>query len=101
MLKKWLIKAFFHFTFGFILHYAFVFLVLSQSLSVFRRMFVIIMRRNMAIAYCALRVGYPPKVIWIRRGNCSNRQIELLLRNKVDAIRAFNDDTELSFMQIL
>ena len=45
--------------------------------------------------------GYPPKVIWIRRGNCSNRTIELILRNKVDAIQAFNDDIELSFMQVL
>ncbi len=45
--------------------------------------------------------GYPPKVIWIRRGNCSNRTIELILRNKGDAIQAFNDDIELSFMQVL
>jgi predicted nuclease of predicted toxin-antitoxin system len=45
--------------------------------------------------------GHPPKVIWIRRGNCTNKTIELILRNKVDAIQAFNDDAELSFMQIL
>jgi predicted nuclease of predicted toxin-antitoxin system len=45
--------------------------------------------------------GHPPKVIWIRRGNCSNKTIELILRNKVDAIQAFNNDAELSFMQIL
>ncbi len=45
--------------------------------------------------------GHPPKVIWIRRGNCTNKTIELILRNKVDAIQAFNDDVELSFMQIL
>lgn len=45
--------------------------------------------------------GHPPKVIWIRRGNCPNRQIELLLRNKVDAIKSFNDSSELSFIQIL
>ncbi|MFZ2725763.1 MAG: putative toxin-antitoxin system toxin component, PIN family [Methylococcaceae bacterium] len=42
-------------------------------------------------------LGHPPKIIGIRRGNCSNRQLELLLRNKVDAIKAFN----LDFMQIL
>jgi predicted nuclease of predicted toxin-antitoxin system len=46
-------------------------------------------------------LGYPPKVIWIRRGNCSNRQLELLLRNKVDAITAFNNASHLAFMQIL
>ncbi|MBE0436379.1 MAG: DUF5615 family PIN-like protein [Methylomicrobium sp.] len=46
-------------------------------------------------------LGYPPKVIWIRRGNCSNRHIQLLLRNKVDGIREFHDNPELSFLQIL
>jgi predicted nuclease of predicted toxin-antitoxin system len=43
--------------------------------------------------------GHPPKVIWIRRGNCSNRQIELLLRNKVDIIKSFNDNAELSIIE--
>ncbi len=33
-----------------------------------------------------------PKVIWIRRGNCSTREIELLLRSHVEAISAFGDD---------
>ena len=45
--------------------------------------------------------GHPPKVIWIRRGNCSNKTIELILRNKVVAIEAFNSNANLSFMQIL
>jgi predicted nuclease of predicted toxin-antitoxin system len=46
-------------------------------------------------------LGHPPKVLWIRRGNCSNRQIQLLLRNKVDSIRTFIDNKDVSFMQIL
>jgi len=41
----------------------------------------------------ALR-GYPPKVIWVRRGNCSTQQIESLLRNNVERIRAFLDDKD-------
>lgn len=45
--------------------------------------------------------GHPPKVIWIRRGNCSNRQIKLLLRNKSDAIKAFAQNPELSFIKIM
>ena len=45
--------------------------------------------------------GHPPKIIWIRRGNCSNRHIQLLLRNKADVISDFNDNPELSFLQIL
>jgi predicted nuclease of predicted toxin-antitoxin system len=46
-------------------------------------------------------IGYPPKVVWIRRGNCSNRQIELILRNKVADIRALVESPELSYLIIL
>ena len=45
--------------------------------------------------------GHPPKVIWIRRGNCSNRQIQLLLRNKADAIMAFSQNPQLSCIRIM
>jgi predicted nuclease of predicted toxin-antitoxin system len=27
--------------------------------------------------------GFPPSVVWIRRGNCSTREIETILRNHV------------------
>jgi predicted nuclease of predicted toxin-antitoxin system len=44
--------------------------------------------------------GHPPKVIWIKRGNCTNRQIQLLLRNKIEAIEAFYLDYQVSFIGI-
>jgi predicted nuclease of predicted toxin-antitoxin system len=31
-------------------------------------------------------LGFPPKVIWIRLGNCSTNQIECILRQHHDAI---------------
>ena len=34
--------------------------------------------------------GFPPKVIWIRRGNCSTQVIEQLLRAASSDIRAFS-----------
>ena len=37
--------------------------------------------------------GFPPKIIWIRRGNCSTRDIEILLRNSYDAIEALSEDS--------
>ena len=37
---------------------------------------------------CELR-GFPPKIIWIRRGNCSTAEIESLLRQYAWAIDAF------------
>ena len=48
----------------------------------------------------SILLGHPPKIIWIKRGNCSNRQIQLILRNKAVAIRSFNENPELSFIQI-
>ncbi|MDD5322916.1 MAG: DUF5615 family PIN-like protein [Methylococcales bacterium] len=44
--------------------------------------------------------GHPPKVIWIRRGNCTNRQIQLLLRNKLDIVTEFYQNHEVSFVSI-
>jgi predicted nuclease of predicted toxin-antitoxin system len=36
--------------------------------------------------------GSPPKVIWIRRGNCSTREIEDILRFQYDVLVAFYSD---------
>ena len=33
--------------------------------------------------------GHPPKVIWLRCGNCSTSQIESILREQADAIHDF------------
>lgn len=45
--------------------------------------------------------GHPPKVIWIRRGNCTNRQLQLLLINKAEAICEFLQDPNLSCIKLL
>ena len=49
----------------------------------------------------SLLYGSPPKVVWIRRGNCSTRQIEFILRNKEENIRALIDSPESTFLVIL
>ncbi len=41
-----------------------------------------------------------PKVVWIKKGNCSNRQIQLILRNKVEALEIFYQDANESFIRI-
>jgi len=40
---------------------------------------------------CVLR-GFPPKVIWIRRGNCSANDLEQLLREHHPQIESLNID---------
>jgi predicted nuclease of predicted toxin-antitoxin system len=44
--------------------------------------------------------GHPPRVIWVKRGNCANRQIQLLLRNKADIIAEFYQNDRVSFIRI-
>ncbi len=45
--------------------------------------------------------GSPPKVIWIKRGNCSTRDIEAMLRDRVDRIRVLLDDPEATYLILL
>jgi predicted nuclease of predicted toxin-antitoxin system len=47
--------------------------------------------------YSILR-GFPPKVIWIRKGNCSTEAIAKLLRTHNEKIQAFYDDAEISHL---
>lgn len=45
-------------------------------------------------------LGYPPKVIWIRRGNCSTATIEYLLRRRTAEIKALQTDSDLAILTI-
>lgn len=42
--------------------------------------------------------GHPPKVVWIRRGNCSTDDIEELLRAHAVDLLAFEQNPEASFL---
>jgi predicted nuclease of predicted toxin-antitoxin system len=44
--------------------------------------------------------GFPPKIIWIRRGNCSTRDIETVLRESYTAIVALSDDPALGILTL-
>jgi predicted nuclease of predicted toxin-antitoxin system len=44
--------------------------------------------------------GFPPKVIWIRRGNCSTREIENPLRSTTSDIQDFFHNPELGIMTL-
>jgi predicted nuclease of predicted toxin-antitoxin system len=38
--------------------------------------------------------GYPPKIVWIRRGNCSTEEIEAILRRHVNDLRDLAGSSE-------
>ncbi len=43
---------------------------------------------------------HPPKVIWLRMGNCSTNEIVTLLRLHVNDIEIFQNDSETSFLAL-
>jgi predicted nuclease of predicted toxin-antitoxin system len=44
--------------------------------------------------------GFPPKIIWIRVGNCSTKAIESLLRAYYEAILAFTQNNSVGIMAL-
>jgi len=45
--------------------------------------------------------GHPPKLIWLRLGNCTTSQIERLLRLSYDAIEQMNQDPIIGILSLL
>lgn len=45
-------------------------------------------------------LGHPPKVVWIRLGNCKTVDVLNLLRHSAKVIIAFGDDAEKSLLPI-
>jgi len=45
--------------------------------------------------------GCPPKVIWIKRGNCTTNQIETIIRSHTEQIEILFRDPEATFLILL
>ena len=48
----------------------------------------------------ALLHGHPPKVVWVRVGNCSTATVAALFRSRLDDIQAFGTDPTASFLAL-
>jgi len=57
-----------------------------------RREGYLIVTKDADFSDLCMLFGFPPKVIWIRRGNCKNKDIEAILRRHIDEIRALDAD---------
>jgi predicted nuclease of predicted toxin-antitoxin system len=44
--------------------------------------------------------GFPPKIIWIRRGNCKTADIEAILRNHYDNIEELNNSETVGVLTL-
>ena len=48
----------------------------------------------------SLVFGYPPKVIWVRLGNCSTADVQRLLEHYEKTIKNFADDSQATFLSL-
>ena len=44
--------------------------------------------------------GFPPKIIWIRRGNCSTQETETILRENYQAISALSENKDFGVLTL-
>jgi len=44
--------------------------------------------------------GAPPKVVWLRIGNCATADIARLLRDRADELRRFEAQTEVTLLEL-
>ena len=44
--------------------------------------------------------GAPPKIVWVRLGNCSTNDVENLLRRHVNVLNIFYSDEVASFLSL-
>ena len=61
---------------------------------------LIIVSKDADMHDLSLVFGNPPKVIWLRLGNCSTLQIENTLRRNFDTIKLFYEDDDLSLLAL-
>ena len=64
-----------------------------------REGFVIVTKDSDFSDLCIL-LGFPPKVIWIRRGNCSTKTIESILRDHREDIEALDRDEVIGILTL-
>ncbi len=49
----------------------------------------------------SLILGFPPRLIWIRRGNCSTTNLEALIRTNYPAIQSFEINPSAGVLTLL
>jgi predicted nuclease of predicted toxin-antitoxin system len=60
----------------------------------------IIVTRDADFSDLSVLLGFPPKVIWIRRGNCTTNDIEMILRSNHAAVEALEKDESVGILTL-
>jgi predicted nuclease of predicted toxin-antitoxin system len=59
-----------------------------------------IVSHDVDFAEMATLLGHPPKVVWLRTGNCASLTVVRLLREYADVIRDFERDDTLACLEL-
>jgi predicted nuclease of predicted toxin-antitoxin system len=65
-----------------------------------RRYDYIIVTKDVDFSEFSILQGFPPKIIWIRRGNCSTKDIETILRENFDSIKSMKEDANTGILEL-
>ncbi len=60
----------------------------------------IIVTKDVDFSELSVLSGFPPKVIWIRRGNGSTKDIEAILRKSYDSVKTMNESTDTGILEL-
>lgn len=60
----------------------------------------VIVTRDADFSDLNVMLGFPPKVIWIRRGNCTTSEIETILRLNYEAICTLTEDEDVGILTL-
>lgn len=59
---------------------------------------LIIVSKDSDMHQRSFTLGHPPKVIWVKLGNCATKDVERLLRNNIISVKRFYEDKTASFL---
>jgi predicted nuclease of predicted toxin-antitoxin system len=61
---------------------------------------LVIVSKGMDFYHRSVLFGHPPKVVWIRLGNCTTAHIAALLRTRQTDLLAFDQEANASFLAL-
>lgn len=61
---------------------------------------LVLVSKDADFSELGLLLGFPPQVVWIRRGNCSTKDIEQILRENHEMIDVLVQDSDNSILTL-
>lgn len=62
---------------------------------------LVIVTKDVDFSERSLLLGFPPKIIWIRRGNCSTSDIETILRGNLESIEELVNNPKIGVLILI